>query len=65
MTAFSSCRFVPMLRALAPAVAVLALASTVSARAESDLKVSLNAPYDGSNTAFFLAEAKGDRKSVV
>ena len=28
-------------------------------RCAQDLKVSLNAPYDGSNAAFFLAEDKG------
>ncbi|PWT91385.1 MAG: hypothetical protein C5B56_03910 [Proteobacteria bacterium] len=59
MTAFASCRHVPMRPILVPAVAALALVSTVPARAQSDLKVSLNAPYDGSNAAFFLAEAKG------
>lgn len=30
-----------------------------SALAQTELKVSLNAPYDGSNAAFFLAEEKG------
>jgi NitT/TauT family transport system substrate-binding protein len=31
---------------------------SVPAIAQTDLKVSLNAPYDGSNAAFFLADAK-------
>jgi NitT/TauT family transport system substrate-binding protein len=31
----------------------------VAPAAAQDLKVSLNAPYDGSNAAFFLAEARG------
>ena len=30
-----------------------------AASAQTELKVSLNAPYDGSNAAFFLAEEKG------
>ena len=41
------------------AVACIALSASAPASAQSDLKISLNAPYDGSNAAFFLAEAKG------
>lgn len=39
------------------AASVLLLAGT--AAAQSELKVSLNAPFDGSNAAFFLAQEKG------
>ncbi len=35
------------------------LAPLSAADAQTELKVSLNAPYDGSNAAFFLADAKG------
>lgn len=49
--------------ALAAVVAALGLSGLITvspARAEDTaLKVSLNAPYDGSNAAFFLAEEKG------
>src|SRR4051812_3058158 len=55
MPAFLSCHPVRM----GIAVICLALSSSVSAWAQSDLKVSLNAPFDGSNAAFFLADAKG------
>src|SRR4051812_24159392 len=55
MPAFLSCHPVRM----GIAVICLALSSSVSAWAQSDLKVSLNAPFDGSNAAFFLAEEKG------
>jgi NitT/TauT family transport system substrate-binding protein len=43
---------------LGGAVATLLLA-TAPAQAEEAVKVSLNAPFDGSNAAFFLAEARG------
>jgi NitT/TauT family transport system substrate-binding protein len=55
MPAFLSCHPVRM----GMAVICLALSSSVSAWAQSDLKISLNAPFDGSNAAFFLADAKG------
>jgi NitT/TauT family transport system substrate-binding protein len=55
MPAFPSCQPVRMRMA----VICLALSSSASAFAQTDLKVSLNAPYDGSNAAFFLADAKG------
>ena len=42
----------------AMAVATLFVAALQPASAQ-DLKISLNAPYDGSNAAFFLAEDKG------
>ena len=38
---------------------ISALSWCTSASAQTELKVSLNAPYDGSNAAFFLAEEKG------
>jgi NitT/TauT family transport system substrate-binding protein len=41
--------------AIAAAVAVLPLAPALA----QEFKVTLNAPYDGSNAAFFLAEEKG------
>jgi NitT/TauT family transport system substrate-binding protein len=37
----------------------LSFTAPMSLAAAQDLKVSLNAPYDGSNAAFFLAEDKG------
>jgi NitT/TauT family transport system substrate-binding protein len=40
------------------AAAALCIVTTHPATAQ-DLKISLNAPYDGSNAAFFLAEDKG------
>ena len=46
-------------------VALLAMAATTAlcwcspVAAQTELKVSLNAPYDGSNAAFFLADEKG------
>jgi ABC-type nitrate/sulfonate/bicarbonate transport system substrate-binding protein len=36
-----------------------ALMWCLPAEAQTDVKVSLNAPYDGSNAAFFLADEKG------
>jgi NitT/TauT family transport system substrate-binding protein len=53
------------LRSAAGILAVLASAGILTltwcsaASAQTELKVSLNAPYDGSNAAFFLAEEKG------
>ena len=41
------------------AAGISALPWCSGAWAQTDLKVSLNAPYDGSNAAFFLAEDKG------
>ncbi len=55
MTAFVFCRRV----AICSTMICLAVSSAVTAHAQTDLKISLNAPYDGSNAAFFLAEAKG------
>ena len=55
MRAFSS-RFV---RTAVIAAGVTALSWCSPVAAQTDLKVSLNAPYDGSNAAFFLAEEKG------
>ncbi len=47
-------------RALFAGLPALALSFGVTAAAQGqELKVSLNAPYDGSNAAFFLAEDKG------
>jgi NitT/TauT family transport system substrate-binding protein len=47
-------------RALFAGLPALALSFAFTAAAQSqELKVSLNAPYDGSNAAFFLAEDKG------
>lgn len=37
----------------------LPIAGAARAQGATPLKVSLNAPYDGSNAAFFLAEEKG------
>ena len=53
------CKF-PILRpaGFGLAAVTLSLAAVMPAGAQ-DLKVSLNAPYDGSNAAFFLAEDKG------
>jgi len=50
--------FSPFLARLIGA-AVLALAATQTAAQTPELKVSLNAPFDGSNAAFFLAQEKG------
>lgn len=55
MPAVPSCRPVR----IGIAAVGLALSLPVAASAQTELKVSLNAPYDGSNAAFFLAEAKG------
>lgn len=46
---------------MAAAVASLCIgvAASTAAAAETNLKISLNAPYDGSNAAFFLAEERG------
>ena len=57
MTASANFRFCARL-AFGLAAVTLSLAAVMPAGAQ-DLKVSLNAPYDGSNAAFFLAEDKG------
>lgn len=44
---------------VAVAAAVMAVGWCAGAAAQAELKVSLNAPFDGSNAAFFLAEDKG------
>src|ERR1700679_212950 len=41
------------------ALALGLFAPVAPARAEDQVKVSLNAPFDGSNAAFFLAEERG------
>ena len=41
------------------AAVLMAFSWCSAASAQTELKVSLNAPYDGSNAAFFLAEEKG------
>jgi NitT/TauT family transport system substrate-binding protein len=41
------------------AAIALSIVAAVQPAGAQDLKVSLNAPYDGSNAAFFLAEDKG------
>jgi NitT/TauT family transport system substrate-binding protein len=41
------------------AVAFALFAAAAPVRAEEQIKVSLNAPFDGSNAAFFLAEERG------
>jgi NitT/TauT family transport system substrate-binding protein len=46
-------------RLLLGAVTLGLLAALAPARAEEAVKVSLNAPFDGSNAAFFLAEERG------
>lgn len=46
-------------RLLLGALAVGLLAAAAPAQAEEAVKVSLNAPFDGSNAAFFLAEDRG------
>ncbi len=46
-------------RAASAVAACLAVSCCLPAKAETELKVSLNAPYDGSNAAFFLAAEKG------
>lgn len=46
-------------RLLLGALAIGLLAGVAPARAEEAVKVSLNAPFDGSNAAFFLAEERG------
>ena len=45
--------------AVVAAVGISALSWCSSAWAQTDLKVSLNAPFDGSNAAFFLADENG------
>lgn len=47
------------LQGLAAAAGVLAAPAVVRAQARTALKFSLNAPFDGSNAAFFLAEQQG------
>jgi NitT/TauT family transport system substrate-binding protein len=37
----------------------LGVVAGVPARAETDVKITLSAPYDGSNSAFFLADERG------
>lgn len=54
----SSFRDVPAVAAIV-AAGIAALSWCSAASAQTELKVSLNAPYDGSNAAFFLAEEKG------
>ena len=51
-------RFAKTLIAKSLVTAAFAVAAT-AASAQSELKVSLNAPFDGSNAAFFLAQEKG------
>ncbi len=49
-------------RAASCAAASLSLCLAVAgtpARAETDVKITLSAPYDGSNSAFFLADERG------
>ena len=46
-------------RVLLGALALGLFAAVAPARAEDAIKVSLNAPFDGSNAAFFLAEERG------
>jgi NitT/TauT family transport system substrate-binding protein len=46
-------------RSLLAAGAALATVPRAFAQAPTELKVSLNAPYDGSNAAFFLADQRG------
>ncbi len=46
-------------RLLLGAVTFGLLAALTPARADEAVKVSLNAPFDGSNAAFFLAEERG------
>ena len=46
-------------RAICVMAAATALTWCSPAWTQTDLKVSLNAPYDGSNAAFFLADEKG------
>jgi NitT/TauT family transport system substrate-binding protein len=58
MTASANSRFFARL-AFGLAAVTLALAAAVRLAGAQELKVSLNAPYDGSNAAFFLAEDKG------
>lgn len=51
-----------MLRAFIASVAVAflhAIPASVLAQAPTDVRVTLNAPFDGSNAAFFLAEERG------
>jgi NitT/TauT family transport system substrate-binding protein len=48
-----------LLRTALGAIAAGLLAATAPATAEESVKVSLNAPFDGSNAAFFLAEERG------
>jgi NitT/TauT family transport system substrate-binding protein len=52
-------RRAPVAGLCAGLLGLLGLLSALPARAETDVKVSLNAPYDGSNAAFFLAEQRG------
>jgi NitT/TauT family transport system substrate-binding protein len=47
------------------AAGLLALSWCWAASAQTELKVSLNAPYDGSNAAFFLAEERGYYAAVA
>ena len=47
------------LQGLAAAAGVLGAPAVVRAQARTALKFSLNAPFDGSNAAFFLAEQQG------
>ena len=49
----------PRRRLLLAVAAVGLMASVVPSAAEEAVKVSLNAPFDGSNAAFFLAEERG------
>jgi len=49
----------PAGRAAVAAAACIALCWCSSAGAQTALKMSLNAPYDGSNAAFFLADDEG------
>src|SRR3954470_19413764 len=44
---------------LSAALAAAAFCAAVEPAGAQELKISLNAPYDGSNAAFFLAEDKG------
>ena len=49
----------PAVSRLSLVLAGVAIAAGLCAAQAQELKVSLNAPYDGSNAAFFLAEDKG------
>jgi len=49
----------PSRRLLLGAAAACLIAAAAPANAEEAVKVSLNAPFDGSNAAFFLAEERG------